>query len=49
MAEKVYVLEKNPMGSIYTRVSYSSILRISQTLYVVLSFYQNALDSLCRY
>lgn len=49
MAERVSVLLKNPMGSIYTRAFYCSILAIRKALYVGLRFGVNALVSLCRY
>ena len=49
MAGKVHVLGKNPMGSIYTCMSYCSILAICKALYVGLRFGENALVSLCRY
>ena len=49
MAGKVHVLGKNPMGSIYTRMSYCSTLAIYEALYVGLRFGENALGSLCPY
>lgn len=49
MAEKVYVLENNPMGSNYIRLYYPSIFRACKTMYIVLTFRESALDSLQRF